>query len=283
MSFPETLSPDSYVTLNSGQRMPVVGFGLYKATDAGNSCREALKAGYTHIDSARHYANETAVGEVLRDSDCAKDRDSVFLTTKVKAPEHGYETCKNAVIDSVTFPKPDRWDLILLHDPTAGSQKRIEAYKALAEALKEGKTKSIGVSNFGVHHIEELVAANVGPLPAVNQVELHPWCQQRWIVDYCKSKGILIQAYCPIVRGKYMDHPTLVNICNKVGKTGAQVLIRWSLQHGFVPLPKSDKAERIQENFDVFSFELDEESMAQLDSLDQGDAGAISWNPTRVE
>ncbi|OAV92730.1 hypothetical protein PTTG_02519 [Puccinia triticina 1-1 BBBD Race 1] len=281
MSFPETLSPNSYVTLNSGHRMPVVGFGLYKATDAANSCKEALKVGYTHIDSARHYENESAVGEVLRD--CGKDRDAVFLTTKVKAPEHGYETCKNAVIDSVTYPKPDRWDLILLHDPTAGSQKRIESYKALAEALKEGKTKSIGVSNFGVHHLQELEAANVGPLPAVNQVELHPWCQQRWIVDYCKAKGILIEAYCPIVRGKYMDHPTVVSICNKVGKTGAQVLIRWSLQHGFVPLPKSDKAERIQENFDVFSFELDSESMAQLDSLDQGDAGAISWNPTRVD
>ncbi|KAA1074360.1 hypothetical protein PGT21_002650 [Puccinia graminis f. sp. tritici] len=214
MSMPEVLTPNSTVTLNSGERMPVVGFGLYKATDAGNSCREALKSGYTHIDSARHYENESAVGEVVRD--CVADRDSIFLTTKVKAPEHGYESCKNAVIDSVTYPKPDRWDLILLHDPTAGSEKRIESYKALAEALKEGKTKSIGVSNFGVHHLQELEAANVGPLPAVNQVELHPWCQQKWIVDYCKSKGILIQAYCPIVRGKYMDHPTLVNICNKV-------------------------------------------------------------------
>jgi len=280
MSASPSLSPDSYVTLNSGHRMPVIGFGLYKATDAPFSCREALKTGYTHVDSARYYENESAVGEAVRE--CVKDRDSVFLTTKVKAPEHGYESCKNAVLDSVTHPKPDYWDLILLHDPTAGPEKRIASYKALAEAAKEGRTRSIGVSNFGVRHMQELEVANVGPLPAVNQVELHPWCQQKEVVDYCKSKGILIQAYCPIVRGKYMDHPTLVNICNKVGKTGAQVLIRWSLQHGYIPLPKSDKAERIKENFDVFSFELDGESMAQLDSLDQGDAGAISWNPTLV-
>ncbi|PLW35700.1 hypothetical protein PCASD_13125 [Puccinia coronata f. sp. avenae] len=280
MSSSSTLSADSYVTLNSGHRMPVIGFGLYKSSDAPNSCNAALTAGYSHFDSARLYENEAALGQVVRDR--VKDRHSVFLTTKVRAPEHGYEPCMNAIKDSVAYPKPDYWDLILLHDPTAGSKKRIEAYRALADALKEGKTKSIGVSNFGVDHLKELEAAEVGPLPAVNQVELHPWCQQRWIVDYCQSKGIVIQAYCPIVRGKYMDDPTLVSICNKVGKTGAQVLIRWSLQHGYIPLPKSDHAERIEENLNVFSFELDPESMAKLDALDLGDAGSISWNPTRV-
>lgn len=268
----------SRVKLNSGHQMPILGFGCYLLNKAEEACETSIKIGYRHLDSARWYENEAAVANGLRRSGI--DRDSMFLTTKVFGDQHGYEECKAALQDSVTPPKPEYWDLVLLHDPLSGPEKRIEAYRALAEAQRDGKARSIGVSNFGIEHLRGLAAAAVGPIPAVNQLELHPWCQQREIVEYCRSKGIVIQAYCPLVRGKYMTNHTLLKISQKVGKSPAQVLLRWSLQHGFVPLPKSDKPERIKENANIFDFELDAESMTQLDSLDQGDKGAISWNPT---
>lgn len=273
-------SIESTVKLNSGALMPVLGFGVFQATDAMKSCKVAFEVGYRHIDSARFYHNEEGVGEAVKSSGI--ERAALFLTTKVMGSEHGYKQCEDAVLDSIKSPKPNYWDLILLHDPTSGSGKRIEAYKALADAQNEGRAKSIGVSNFGVAHLTELEKANVGPVPAINQIELHPWCQQKPIVEYCRSKGIVVQAYCPLVRAKYMDDPTLVRIAKSCHKTPAQVLIRWSLQHGFVPLPKSDNPNRIKENANVFDFELNSESMAELDKLDQGDKGAISWNPVNV-
>ncbi|KAI8446788.1 NADP-dependent oxidoreductase domain-containing protein [Phakopsora pachyrhizi] len=260
--------------------MPVLGFGVYESKDAAKSVKLALEAGYRHIDSARFYKNEADVEKAVQES--GLDRSSLFLTTKVLGKEHGYEKCQAAILDSIKPPKPNYWDLILLHDPTSGPNNRIEAYRALAEGLKRGHSKSIGVSNFGVTHLVELEEAKVGPIPAINQVELHPWCQQKSIVEYCRSKGIVVQAYCPLVRGQFMDHPTLVEIAKRHKKSVAQVLIRWSLQHGFVPLPKSDSPNRIKENVEVFDFELDSQSMEQLDGLDKGDSGAISWNPTSV-
>lgn len=261
--------------------MPMLGLGVYQSGDAKASCKAAFEVGYRHIDSARMYRNEADVIEAAKSSGI--DRSELFLTTKIVGRDHGYEKCSNAIQDSIKSPKADYWDLILLHDPTSGSQKRLEAYRALAEAQKDGLVKSIGVSNFGVAHLRELEAANKGPTPAINQVELHPWCQQKEIVDYCRSKNIVIQAYCPLVRGEKMSDPTLTKIAERLKKTPAQVLIRWSLQHGFVPLPKSDKSHRISENAEVFDFELDTEAMSQLDSLDQGDKGAISWNPIYVD
>ncbi|CAH7671074.1 NADP-dependent oxidoreductase domain-containing protein [Phakopsora pachyrhizi] len=320
MSFNTTttsISTDTDVILNTGARMPVLGFGVYESKDAAKSVKLALEAGYRHIDSARFYKNEADVEKAVQES--GLDRSSLFLTTKVLGKEHGYEKCQAAILDSIKPPKPNYWDLILLHDPTSGPNNRIEAYRALAEGLKRGHSKSIGVSNFGVTHLVELEEAKVGPIPAINQVnvknilikidkmvlissikirfllmiwafsffffnkvELHPWCQQKSIVEYCRSKGIVVQAYCPLVRGQFMDHPTLVEIAKRHKKSVAQVLIRWSLQHGFVPLPKSDSPNRIKENVEVFDFELDSQSMEQLDGLDKGDSGAISWNPTSV-
>lgn len=276
MTLSSPLSISTKVKLNSGHEMPILGYGCYELDKPVEGCLAALKAGYRHLDSARFYQNEEALAEALRLS--GLERDSIFITTKVFGNEHGYDACKRAVLDSVTPPKPECWDLILVHEPTSGPEKRIEAYRAIAEAQKAGKAKSIGVSNFGVHQLKGLEEANVGPTPAVNQMELHPWCQHRSIVEYCRSKGIVLQAYCPLVRGKYMKDPTLVKVVDKVGRTPAQVLLRWSLQHGFVPLPKSDKPERIKENTEIFDFELDAESMALLDSLDLGDKGAICGN-----
>ncbi|EGG10099.1 uncharacterized protein MELLADRAFT_103477 [Melampsora larici-populina 98AG31] len=281
MSTPASLSLKSLIELNSGKSMPMLGLGVYKSGDAKASCKTAFEGGYRHIDSARMYHNEADVIEAAKSSRI--ERSELFLTTKILGRDHGYEKCSKAIQDSIESSKADYWDLILLHDPTSGSQKRLEAYRALAEAQKGGLVKSIGVSNFGVAHLRELEASNKGPTPAINQVELHPWCQQKEIVDYCRSKNIVIQAYCPLVRGEKMTDSTLTKIAERLKKTPAQVLIRWSLQHGFVPLPKSDKSHRIIENSEVFDFELDAEAMDQLDSLDQGDKGAISWNPIYVD
>ncbi|KAH8926921.1 Aldo/keto reductase [Atractiella rhizophila] len=146
-------------------------------------------------------------------------------------------------------------------------------------AVERGHVKNIGVSNFGVAHLEQLLASKPKIKPATNQIELHPWCQQREIRDLCEKEGILVQAYCPLVRGKRMSDPTLTKISEKYKKTPAQVLIRWCLQHNFNPLPKSTQASRIKENADVFDFELSTEDMRDLDDLDEGAKGAVSWNP----
>ncbi|KAI5479680.1 aldo-keto reductase [Pseudohyphozyma bogoriensis] len=278
MSAPLTIA--STVTLKGGAKLPLLGFGVYQSTAALASSRAALEAGYLHIDSARVYRNEvevvTATAELIKKNPEAK----VWLTTKVTGKEHGTDKTDKAVEESVQRAKDAglSWDLFLLHDPTAGPEKRLEAWRVLEQKQAEGKIRTIGVSNFSEVHLAEFAAAGVST-PEVNQIELHPWCQQQPIVDYCKQHGIVVEAYCPIVRGQRFEDPTLVEVAKKVGKTGAQVLIRWSLQKGYVPLPKSDTPSRIVDNAAVYDFELDDEAMAKLDALDEGAKGACSWNP----
>ncbi|KAH9449501.1 hypothetical protein MJO28_010616 [Puccinia striiformis f. sp. tritici] len=276
MAFSVPLTMGSHVTLNSGHQMPILGFGTSYLPNAEEACNEAIKIGYRHLDSARTYHTEVVVANAA--AKCENGRDSVFLTTKIPVCEFGKAECKKALEDSLyspSAPKPEYWDLVLLHEPLGGPEARHQAYEALAEAQKEGKVRSIGVSNFGVHHLEALRKANVGPVPAVNQLEVHPWAQQKSTVEYCKSHGIIVQAYCPLTRGKHMSDEKLLKISEKVNKTPAQVLLRWSLQKGFVPLPKSHKPKNIKENANIFDFELTDEDMSELDSLDQGDSGFI--------
>lgn len=258
--------------------MPRLGFGVYQSKDAANSVTVALQVGYRHVDSARMYRNEGQVADVIARSSIP--RDEIFFTTKVYSAEHGSKETGKAVDDSLKTVSrcTDYFDLILLHDPKAGRKKRIEAYRALLKAKDEGKTKDVGVSNYGVKHLQEIEQEGL-PMPAVNQIELHPWCQQKPIVDYCKENNVVVQAYCPLVRAERNDDPTLLSIAKAIDRTPAQVLVRWSLQKGFVPLPKSDTPSRIKENAQVFDFELSREHMDTLDSLDQGKAGACSWNP----
>jgi len=270
------LSISSTVKLNTGATMPVLGFGVYQSTNALKSCQVALETGYKHIDSARYYHNEAEVADAVRKSSFA--REDIYITTKIYDPEHGTQATRTAVEDSLAQTKLDYFDLILLHSPLSGKEKRLEAYKVLLDFQGKGKIKSVGVSNYGVHHMEEIKQAGLRT-PAVNQIELHPWCQQKDIVDYCEANGIVVQAYCPLVRGLRMSDATLVELAKQCSKIPAQVLVRWSLQKGFVPLPKSDTPSRIKENADVYNFELDETAMAKLDALDEGKAGACQWNP----
>ncbi|ODN76773.1 hypothetical protein, variant [Cryptococcus amylolentus CBS 6039] len=252
------LSLDSTIKLPSGNLIPRLGFGVYQARskECEQAVMKAAEAGYRHVDSAQGYHNEDPE-EVLQ-----------VLRKSIKK------------IDRSGEGEP-YIDLMLIHAPWGGDEGRRNNWEALGLAQKEGWVKDIGVSNFGVAHLKSLP----GPLPAVNQIELHPFCQQRDIVEYCQEKGIAIEAYSPLMRGeeRYWNHPVLVKISKKHKKDVAQIAIRWSLQKGFIPLPKSVTPARIQSNADVFDFELSSEEMVEIDGLDKGTEGAITWNPVNHE
>ncbi|OQD80168.1 hypothetical protein PENANT_c038G02627 [Penicillium antarcticum] len=262
---------------NTNARIPRLGFGVYRSpTDVCvKSCLKALEAGYRHIDTAQFYANEAEVGEALRTS--GVPREEVFVTTKILSPAASVEATYDKLLASVhKISGADGYvDLFLIHSSSSGSAGRKLLWQALEKLFLQGKTKSIGVSNFGVGHIEEMKSyAQVWP-PHVNQIELHPWSQQRTIVDYCHENGIVIEAYSPIVRNYKANDPTLVDIAKRYTRPTQQILIRYALQKGWVPLPKTDNPERIVANADVFAFNISDHDMSLLDSLDQGSAGAI--------
>ncbi|KAG9095046.1 hypothetical protein FRC06_010183 [Ceratobasidium sp. 370] len=226
------------------------------------------------------YRNEEAVGKAVKES--GLKREDLFITTKCASRSHGYEKTLAGVDESLAKFGFDYIDLFLIHDPLSGPVKRLETYQALLECRDKGKIKSVGVSNFGVKHLEQLREAGF-ETPSINQIELHPWCQQKDIVAYCEEHGIVVQAYCPLVRGAKWEDPILKGLSEKHATSPAQVLIRWSLQKGYVPLPKSTHEERIASNADVYGFELSAQDMASLDALDQGSKGAISWNPVNAD
>ncbi|UNI15304.1 hypothetical protein JDV02_001847 [Purpureocillium takamizusanense] len=265
------------LTMTNSVKIPQLGFGVYKSPEAvcARSCDTALDVGYRHIDTAQFYGNETQVGQAVQRS--AMPREHVFITTKVLVAEDSVEATLRKCLDSVAKLDPDSGyvDLFLIHSPNSGAVKRKIMWQALEKLYESGKARSIGVSNFGIKHIEELKEfATVWP-PHVNQIELHPWMQQREIVEYCHNHGIVVEAYAPLVRNLKADDPTLFKIAEKHSVSPNQVLVRYSLQKGWVPLPKSDTPERIAANANVFGFSLSDEDMAALDGLDQGPAGAI--------
>ncbi|KAI0360892.1 Aldo/keto reductase [Trametes cingulata] len=268
------LSLSSTVKLSSGYELPLVGLGVYQNDDCKPACLAALKHGYRHIDSARMYRNEEQVGEAVRES--GVPREQVFVTSKINNPEHGYESTLASVDDSLKKFGFDYIDLMLIHSPLSDKERRLQTWKALIEAKKQGKVRSIGVSNYGPKHLEEIREAGL-ETPSVNQVELHPFCQQKEIVEYCNKHGIVIEAYSPLIRGKWNDK--IVEVAKKYNKDPAQFLVRWSLQRGFVVLPKSAQPERVVSNANVFDFEIKEEDMATVNALDRGKEGAVTWNP----
>ncbi|EIW53073.1 Aldo/keto reductase [Trametes versicolor FP-101664 SS1] len=269
----------STIRLSSGYEMPLVGFGVWQNIDQCiPACAVALKHGYRHIDSARVYGNEVEVGQAVRDSGIP--REDIFVTSKILHTEHEYERTLAAVDESLKRFGFDYLDLFLVHTPLSGKARRLETYRALLDAKKAGKLRSVGVSNYGVGHLEEIREAGLEP-PAVNQLEIHPFCQQREIVEYCTERGIVLQAYCPLIQGQF-DNPVFHEVAKKYNKLVPQVLVRWSLQKGFNPLPKSATPERIVSNVDVFDFEIAPEDMARIDALDKGAAGAILLNPVNA-
>ncbi|RPB05576.1 Aldo/keto reductase [Choiromyces venosus 120613-1] len=256
-------------------KIPRIGFGVFRSppNQCVKSCLAALKTGYRHIDTAQFYENEEEVGEAVRQS--GLKRSDVFVTTKIMNPEGSVEKTLESLRASVKRIGLGWVDLFLIHTPSSGPDGRREMWEALEKLKNEGGAKSIGVSNYGVKHMEEIKGYS-RTIPAVNQIELHPWLQQSEIVDHCFKEGIVVEAYAPIVRAQKNDDPDVVSIAEAHSVTPAQVLIRWSLQKGFVPLPKSDNPERIKSNADVYGFELSDEEMGKLNGKAlPGGEGAI--------
>ncbi len=266
------------LTLNDGNQIPQVGFGVYlsppgEATLA--SVSEALRIGYRHIDTASMYGNEADVGKAVKSSGIP--REAVFITTKLWNADQGFDTTLKAFDQSFKNLNVDYVDLYLLHWPVEG--KRINSWKALSQIKRSGRVRSIGVSNFMVHHLEEIINAT-GVVPAVNQIELSPYLYSSDVINFCKKNNIIVEAYSPLTRSKKLVDLKLKSIADKYAKTTAQILIRWSLQHGFVPLPKSNTPSRIKENFGVFDFEINEQDMNTLDSFNEN--FRTCWDPTSV-
>ncbi|EAW09954.1 aldo/keto reductase family protein [Aspergillus clavatus NRRL 1] len=267
--------------MNSGHEIPVLGFGPTHSPSSKTEepTLEALKTGYRHIDSAIMYRNEKACSRAIQNSGLA--RSDIFFTTKIPPGSMGYERTRRAIDSSLREAGTEYFDLILIHAPYGGKDGRLGSWRALVEAQQAGKTRSIGVSNYGVHHLNELeeyITAGEGRGKIdVGQYELHPWLDRTDIVDWLKKRGVVIEAYSPLAHGYWLDEPVLKTLGEKYGKSAAQVMIRWSLQKGFVPLPKSVTPSRIQENADVFDFQLSEEDMQALNT---GEYSPTDWDPT---
>ncbi len=266
------------VKLNNGVMIPRLGLGVYQSPPGQvtqKAVEYALKVGYRHIDTARIYNNESDVGAALRNS--GVKREDVFITTKLWNSDHGYETALKACDASLKRLGLKYLDLYLIHWPV--QEIRNESWQALVHLLNDGKARSIGVSNYTIQHLTELLEhAEVAPM--VNQVEFSPFLYQKQLLEYCEKNKIQLEAYSPLTQGQKLSDPTIVKIATKHNKTPAQVLIRWSLQHNLVAIPKSVREERIRENSQVFDYNLTSEDMRILDSLDENFRN--SWDPTNI-
>ncbi|WP_430152771.1 aldo/keto reductase [Peribacillus simplex] len=257
------------ITLHNGVQMPQLGFGVFKVKNGNEtveSVKKAIEVGYCAIDTAAIYGNEEGVGQAIRE--CGVPREKLFITSKVWNTEQGYETTLKAFDDSLNRLGLEYLDLYLIHWP--GKDKYLETWKALEKLYKDGKVKSIGVSNFHVHHLENLLA-NSEVKPVVNQIELHPLLTQVEIREYCAKHEIKVESWSPLGRGNLLEEPTINHIAKKHGKSSAQVLIRWHLQNDLVVIPKSITPSRIEENAQVFDFSLSLNEMNQIDALNKNE------------
>ncbi|WP_053362764.1 aldo/keto reductase [Bacillus sp. FJAT-27251] len=259
----------STTTLHNGVKMPWLGLGVFLVKDGEevvNSVKTALELGYRSIDTAAVYRNEEGVGQAIAESNIP--REELFITTKVWNADQGYEATLAAFETSMNKLGLDYLDLYLIHWPLPSQGKYVETWKALEKLYNDGRVRAIGVSNFKIHHLEELIA-NSEIVPMVNQVEYHPRFNQRELHEFCKKHSIQLEAWSPLMQGGLLDEPALVEIAKKYNKSTAQIIIRWDIQTGVVTIPKSVKPHRIAENADVFDFELTQEDMEQINALNQ--------------
>ncbi|KAF3910291.1 hypothetical protein ABW21_db0206349 [Orbilia brochopaga] len=283
--------------------IPRLGLGVFENAEPGPAVLAALNAGYRHLDTAQVYRNEAATGAAVAsflaanptvsradiyictklwekpivDGQILSDRDTTFTRDGAIA---GFQQSLDALGSQVGYI-----DLYLLHTPRPGPTARLQAWLGLQEAIANGKAHAIGVSNWSKAHIEQLLShPEVTVTPAVNQIEFHPWCQQRALVEYCQAKGIIVVAYSPLARGARLKDPVVAEIAAKYGKTPAQVVLRWCLQRGVVIIPKSGREERIVENQGVWGWELTEEDEKRITALDEGiEARQGEWDPDAWE
>lgn len=252
--------------LNNGVRMPWLGLGVWKVTDGEEvekAVRTAIEIGYRSIDTAAVYGNEEGVGRAVRDSGIP--RGELFITTKVWNANQGYDSTLAAFEQSLNKLGMDYVDLYLIHWPVKG--KYTETWKALEKLYADGRVRAIGVSNFQIHHLEHLLQ-DAKTKPTVNQVEYHPRLSQRPLLKFCKEQGIQMEAWSPLMQGKeLLAHDLLTELADKYGKSPAQIILRWDIQHGVVTIPKSVTPARIRENADIFDFELSAQDMERIDGL----------------
>ncbi len=263
--------------LNNNTDLPVLGLGTYQTPDGQPTIRAveaALDLGYRHIDTAMIYGNEASVGRAVRESNIP--REEIFITTKVWNSDHGYDATINAFRESLNQLSLDYVDLYLIHWPVANL--RDETWRAMEDLLAEGRVKAIGVSNYLVRHLQEIL--DRGKItPAVNQIELHPYNfgLRQDVVEFCRTHNIQIEAYTPLTRGQRFDDPNLVEVAKRYSKTPAQILLRWAVQHEIVVIPKSVDPNRIRENADVFDFSITRQDMDFIDSFNED--LIICWDP----
>lgn len=267
------------VTLNNGKSMPLLGLGVYQ-TPPGAVTRSAvewaLAEGYRHIDTAAAYRNEQDVGAALRGSGIP--REEIFVTTKLWNQDQGYDSARRACERSLKNLGLDYVDLYLIHWPL--QDKRLESWKALLALREQGLCRAIGVSNYLERHLSELLDHSP-VVPAVNQVEFSPFLYQKELSEFCRGKGIQLEAYSPLSQGERLEHPALVRLAGKYQRTPAQLLIRWAIEHSVVVIPKSVHRDRIRENARVFDFSLSPEDRQQMDSWNEG--LRVCWDPSSVK
>lgn len=266
------------ITLNDGNTIPQLGFGVWQVPDdeVTSPVTQAIKAGYRLIDTAQGYDNEEGVGRALADS--AVPRSELFITTKLRNGAHDYDEAIKAFELSLEKLGLDYLDLFLIHWPVPEQDKYADAWRAFVELKKQGRVRSIGVSNFLPEYIDRIAEAT-GVLPAINQVELHPNYQQRDIRDYHSRHNIQLECYSPLGSGAVLDDEVISEIAKKHDRSVSQVILRWELDQGLIVIPKSTHAERIQENIDVFDFSLDDEDRRRIDALDDPAGGKTGSFP----
>ncbi len=271
------LTITSRATLANGVQIPYLGLGVFKADPGGEArmaVRRALEIGYRHVDTAAIYHNEADVGAAIRDSSIP--REDIFVTTKLWNRDHGRDRAIRACRDSLGRLGLDYVDLYLVHWPVKGVRR--DTWRGMVTLLRDGLCRAIGVSNYTVRHLAELLDDDHEVVPAVNQVEFNPFLYQRELLAFCRERGIQLEAYSPLARGKKLDHPVLRDVAARYAVTPAQVMIRWALQHDLVVIPKSVNPDRLAENAGVFGFSIGADDMARLDALDEG--LRLSWDPS---
>jgi 2,5-diketo-D-gluconate reductase A len=268
------------IRLNDGNTIPQLGFGVFqiKPVDTTQAVRTALDVGYRHIDTAQMYGNEAEVGQGVRTA--GLDREDVYITSKLSNAAHRPDDARAAFQATLDALRTDYVDLFLIHWPlpTRYDGDFVSTWKVLEEFTADGRARSIGVSNFQVPHLERL-AAETDVVPAVNQIEAHPYFTNNEVRAYGTAHGIVTQAWSPIAQGAILDDPTITDVAEQVGRTPAQAVLRWHVQRGDVVFPKSSTPERIEENFRIFDFELDDAAMERITLLDRGESGRTGAHP----